>query len=210
MFQFLNPIWFFGAAALLIPVLIHLWNIRSGKVLKVGSISLINAASRKSSRSFKLLDIPLFILRCLLLFILALLLALPVWQKKIEAAKVKGWVLFPKENLLYLRVAISGWIGNALESAPKRVVIVMHMHDDIHKIAWFLALPRLLHNIKDPVTLHSEVATREVLLHLFGEEYAVSVGQGSGLKHSMVSLCSHKIGAGDDNHRAFLDLRECA
>jgi len=98
MFQFLNPIWFFGAAALLIPVLLHLWNIRSGKVLKVGSISLIDAASRKSSRSFKLLDIPLFLLRCLLLLLLALLLALPVWQKKTEAAKVKGWVLFPKET----------------------------------------------------------------------------------------------------------------
>ena len=98
MFQFLNPIWFFGAAALLIPVLLHLWNIRSGKVLKVGSISLIDAASRKSSRSFKLLDIPLFILRCLLLLLLALLLALPVWQKKMEVATVKGWVLFPKEN----------------------------------------------------------------------------------------------------------------
>jgi hypothetical protein len=98
LFQFLNPIWFFGAAALVIPVLIHLWNIRSGKVLRVGSISLIQAASRKSSRSFKLLDIPLFILRCLLLLLLALLLALPVWQKKVQAAKVKGWVLFPKEN----------------------------------------------------------------------------------------------------------------
>jgi len=98
MFQFLNPIWFFGAAALLIPVLIHLWNVRSGKVLKVGSISLIQAASRKSSRSFKLLDISLFILRCLLLLLLALLLALPVWQKKVQSTKVMGWVLFPKES----------------------------------------------------------------------------------------------------------------
>ena len=95
---FLNPIWLFGAAALLIPVIIHLWNVRSGKVLKVGSISLIAAASRKSSRSFKLLDIPLFILRCLLLLLLALLLALPVWQKKLHAAKIKGWILVPKET----------------------------------------------------------------------------------------------------------------
>lgn len=82
----------------MLPVVIHLWNVRSGKVLKVGSISLIAAASRKSSRSFKLLDIPLFILRCLLLLLLALLLALPVWQKKLQAAKVKGWVLVPKET----------------------------------------------------------------------------------------------------------------
>jgi hypothetical protein len=99
LFQFLNPIWLFGAAALLIPVVIHLWNVRSGKVLKVGSISLIKAASRKSSRSFKLLDILLFVLRCLLLLLLALLLALPVWQKIVQAKKVKGWVLIPKENL---------------------------------------------------------------------------------------------------------------
>lgn len=96
--QFLSPIWLFGAAAIIIPVLIHLWNIRPGKVLKVGSISLIDAASRKSSRSFKLLDVPLFILRCLLLVLLALLLALPVWQKKVHTAKVKGWILIPKES----------------------------------------------------------------------------------------------------------------
>jgi len=98
MFQFLNPIWLFSAAAIVIPVVIHLWNVRSGKVLKVGSISLIAAASRKSSRSFKLLDIPLFLLRCLLLLLLALLLALPVWQKKLQATKAKGWVLVPKES----------------------------------------------------------------------------------------------------------------
>lgn len=78
---------------------IHLWNIRPGKVLKVGSISLMDAASRKSSRSLKLLDIPLLLIRCLLLVVLALLLATPLWQKGIQAAKVKGWVLVPKETL---------------------------------------------------------------------------------------------------------------
>lgn len=98
MFQFLNPIWLFAGAAIIIPVVIHLWNIRPGKVLKVGSISLIDASSRKSSRSFKLLDIPLFILRCLLLVLLALLLALPVWQKHITLTKAKGWILIPKET----------------------------------------------------------------------------------------------------------------
>ncbi|WP_295767509.1 BatA domain-containing protein [uncultured Mucilaginibacter sp.] len=99
MFQFLNPVWFIGGAAVIIPVLIHLWNIRTGKVLKVGSITLIEAASRKSSRSFKLLDILLFILRCLLLVLLASLLASPVWQKRVQAAKAKGWVLIPRERL---------------------------------------------------------------------------------------------------------------
>ena len=98
MLQFLNPIWFFAAAAILIPVIIHLWNIRPGKVLKVGSTSLIVSASRKSSRSFKLLDILLLLLRCLLLLLIAILLIAPIGQKKITAVKVKGWVLLPKEN----------------------------------------------------------------------------------------------------------------
>ncbi len=98
MFQFLNPLWLIGAAAIAIPVLIHLWNIRPGKVLKVGSIGLIDAASRKSSRSLKLLDVPLFLLRCLMLILLALVLALPVWQKRMPVVKAKGWILIPKES----------------------------------------------------------------------------------------------------------------
>lgn len=96
--QFLSPIWFVALAALVIPVIIHLWNIRPGKTLKVGSISLITEASKSNSRSLKLLDILLLLLRCLLLALLALLLAMPVWQHIDQAAKAKGWLLIPKEN----------------------------------------------------------------------------------------------------------------
>lgn len=96
--QFLNPTWFFALAALSIPVIIHLWNVRPGKTLKVGSISLITEASKSTSRSFKLLDILLLILRCLLLALLAMLLAAPVWQKAASTQKAKGWLLIPKEN----------------------------------------------------------------------------------------------------------------
>ncbi|MFD0793268.1 BatA domain-containing protein [Mucilaginibacter litoreus] len=96
--QFLSPIWFFALAALAIPVLIHLWNIRPGKTLKVGSIALITEASKSSRRSFKLLDVVLLLLRCLLLALLAIYLAQPEWQKYISAQKAKGWVLLPKEN----------------------------------------------------------------------------------------------------------------
>lgn len=85
-------------AAVSIPVIIHLWNIRPGKTLKVGSISLITEASKSTRRSFKLLDILLLILRCLLMTLLALLLAVPVWQKYASAQKAKGWMLIPKES----------------------------------------------------------------------------------------------------------------
>jgi hypothetical protein len=95
--QFLSPIWFFAVAAISIPLIIHLWNIKPGKTLKVGSISLITEASKSTKRSLKLLDILLLILRCLLLIIIATLLTGPIWQKHVYAQKAKGWVLIPKE-----------------------------------------------------------------------------------------------------------------
>lgn len=96
--QFLNPIWFFALAALSIPVIIHLWNIRPGKTLKVGSIALITEASKSTKRSLKLLDILLLIMRCLLLALIAMLLAAPIWQKHLNAQKSKGWMLIPQES----------------------------------------------------------------------------------------------------------------
>jgi hypothetical protein len=95
----LNSIWLFALAALSIPVAIHLWNIRQGKTLKVGSIELITASSQKSSRSFKLRNILLLLLRCLLLALVAFILAMPFWQRHINSAGIKGWILVPKENI---------------------------------------------------------------------------------------------------------------
>src|ERR1700743_3120240 len=94
-----NPIWLFALAALSIPVAIHLWNIRQGKTLKVGSISLITVSSQKRSRSLKLHDLLLLLLRCLLLALLALVLTMPFWQRNINPSSIKGWVMIPKENL---------------------------------------------------------------------------------------------------------------
>nr|WP_294945626.1 BatA domain-containing protein [uncultured Mucilaginibacter sp.] len=97
--SFVNISWFVALAAIVIPVLIHLWNIRPGKTLKVGSISLITEASKTTSRSLKLLDILLLMLRCLLLVLLAFFLAGPLWSYISPNKKAKGWVLIPRENL---------------------------------------------------------------------------------------------------------------
>src|SRR5476651_1205398 len=94
-----SPIWLFALAAIGIPVIIHLWNIRQGKTLKVGSIALFTQSSPKSSRSFKLMDVLLLLLRCLLLILLAILLAMPLWQQHLQNTKAKGWLLIPKEHL---------------------------------------------------------------------------------------------------------------
>ena len=96
---FLHPIWFFALAAIGIPLAIHLWNIRKGKTLKVGSIALINAASQKRSLSRRLNDRLLLLLRCLLLILLAFVLSMPLWNRNNNLSKTKGWILIPRENI---------------------------------------------------------------------------------------------------------------
>ncbi|MGY3212649.1 BatA domain-containing protein [Mucilaginibacter sp. HD30] len=93
-----NPIWLFALTAISIPVIIHLWNIKPGKTLKVGSISLFTASSQASNRIFKLLDILLLLVRCLLLLLLAFLLAAPLLSTRFKTNNAKGWVLLPSAN----------------------------------------------------------------------------------------------------------------
>jgi len=95
-----SSIWLLALAAIGIPVVIHLWNIKPGKTLKVGSIALFSESSPKSSRSFKLQDVLLLAVRCLMLALLAFLLAAPYLQQQLKDNRAKGWVLIPEANLL--------------------------------------------------------------------------------------------------------------
>lgn len=96
MLQLLNPIWLFGIGGILIPLIIHLWNIKTGKTLKVGSITLMGESSRQNSRSLKLMDLLLLFLRCLLIILLSLILAEPVWESQQTSKVKKAWILIEK------------------------------------------------------------------------------------------------------------------
>lgn len=98
MLQLVNPIALLALAAVIIPVLIHLWNVRKGKTLKVGSIALLAESSKQPARSRRITNWPLFLLRCLLLLLLAFLLANPVWESRKKNLS-KGWVLVPADHL---------------------------------------------------------------------------------------------------------------
>ena len=99
MFQLLQPTALWAAAAILVPVLIHLWNTREGRTLKVGSISLLQESARQQAKSVKLTDLFLLLLRCLLIIVLAFLLAKPVWQKQLSVGTEKGWMLMEKQGV---------------------------------------------------------------------------------------------------------------
>ena len=78
-------------AGIVLPVVIHFWNDRRGKVLRIGSISFLEGASQRMAWSRRISDWWLLLLRCLLLMALALLLAGPYWVRK-DSGK-RGWVL---------------------------------------------------------------------------------------------------------------------
>ncbi|WP_262511070.1 BatA domain-containing protein [Chitinophaga flava] len=96
MLHLLQPIWMILTAGIAVPVLIHLWHRRPGRVLKISSVQLLAASSVRHARSWRLSEWWLLLLRCLLILLLALLLACPVWRKPITARNTKGWVITEK------------------------------------------------------------------------------------------------------------------
>jgi hypothetical protein len=98
MFQLLNPIWLFGISGMIIPILIHLWNVKKGKTLKIGSVNLLDESSRQNARSLRLLDLLLLLLRCLLIIILSIFLSEPLWVSSNSSDQKGGWILIEKEN----------------------------------------------------------------------------------------------------------------
>lgn len=99
MFQLIEPIWLLAMAGIAIPVIIHLWNIKKGKTLKVGSIAFLIQRSRQSARSLRLSDILLLVLRCLFISLLAMLLSKPLWQQPADQNNIKGWILIEPGRL---------------------------------------------------------------------------------------------------------------
>ena len=100
MLQLLQPIWLWASAGIIVPILIHLWHIKRGKTLKVGSIIFLQESSKQQSTSFKISEWLLLLLRCLLTILLAVLLATPQWNQSLQSKNEKGWLVVEKENFL--------------------------------------------------------------------------------------------------------------
>jgi hypothetical protein len=88
--QFLNPIWLAAAAAVVVPVILHMWNDRRGKVLRIGSVALLAEGVQRMAWRRRVSQWLLLLVRCLLLVAVAMLLARPRFD---FGVRVKGWVL---------------------------------------------------------------------------------------------------------------------
>ena len=97
MISFVSSIWLWAIAGISIPVIIHLWNIRKGKTLKIGSISFFNETPVSRARSLRLTDLLQLFIRCLLFIILSFFIARPLLMSKIPVDK--GWLLIEKSSI---------------------------------------------------------------------------------------------------------------
>lgn len=96
--QFLHPIWLTAMAGIIIPIAIHLWNVRQGKILEVGTIRFMEPSQKKRASNLRISEWLLLLLRCFTILLFALLMAGPVWQKT-AGRDEKGWLLIPTKDL---------------------------------------------------------------------------------------------------------------
>ena len=80
--QFLSPWMLWGLAAVSVPILIHLWQRRQVVPLPFSTLKYLKVVAARTSRSAKLENLLLLLLRCLVFALLALAAARPVVSKK--------------------------------------------------------------------------------------------------------------------------------
>jgi len=100
-------------AGVLIPVIVHLWNDRRGKVLRIGSVVLMRGASRQAAWSVRLTELLLLAVRCLLVVFSAALLAGPFFVRR---AAERGWVLVAGHDLRADSLERVGYERHVLDS----------------------------------------------------------------------------------------------
>ncbi|MHA4846740.1 BatA domain-containing protein [Flavitalea antarctica] len=146
MLQFLNPIWLAAGAGIIIPVIIHLWNIRKGKVLRIGSTLLMTDATQQTSSSLRPTQWLLLLLRCLMILALAMLMAGPEWQIMKQKEK-NGWVLVDKKDFSFVynhfRTPIDSLLNQGFElHAADETLERINISDSSRFIADSTTLPR--------------------------------------------------------------------
>ncbi|HVU95153.1 MAG TPA: BatA domain-containing protein [Puia sp.] len=113
MIHFLQPIGLLAMAGIVIPVIVHLWKDRRGKVLRIGSVALLTGGAARAAWSPRLTELLLLLLRCLLVIALAGLLAGPYYFRPASRRK---WVLVAGRNSIADSLVKVGFERHALDS----------------------------------------------------------------------------------------------
>ncbi|MFD2936446.1 BatA domain-containing protein [Spirosoma flavum] len=134
--QFVEPFLLWGALAVAIPMVIHFWHQKQGKPLPWAATQWLIEKQQQQSRGLRLDNIPLLIIRCLLLVLLAILLAQPIlnWFSKPPAIQ--------KVHLVQPNTAVLDNFKFELTAALKKDERVIWATDKIEPVTEPLSLPQ--------------------------------------------------------------------
>lgn len=82
-----TPIWLWLGLTMVIPVLVHLWNKRSGRPRLLGTFRFLPEESFASAKKIELHEIPLMLVRMLIVLLLILLLAGLFFEDQVESVE---------------------------------------------------------------------------------------------------------------------------
>ncbi|MCY7357676.1 MAG: BatA domain-containing protein [Rudanella sp.] len=89
MMTFLQPAFLWGLLAIAIPVLIHLWHQKRGQPLPWAAMQWLREASEQQQRGLKFDDWLLLAVRCLVIALLSILLAQPIWKPDTDPKAIR-------------------------------------------------------------------------------------------------------------------------
>ncbi len=118
---FLQPAFLWGLLAVAIPVIIHLWHQKRGQPLPWAAMQWLREASEQQQRGLQFDDWLLLAIRCLVIALLSLLLAQPVWNDPNDPKNIRPVHLVVADSLVTRSFRFE------LEQAEKRAETVVRL-----------------------------------------------------------------------------------
>lgn len=113
--EFLYPLGLLAALGIGIPIALHLWRVTKQRVLRVGNINVFARAKQQRIQKLRIKNWPLLIIRCLIVLMLAALLAGPRFIRDIKQ-QARGWVLLGPQHHTLLDPAQQKRIDSLLDN----------------------------------------------------------------------------------------------
>ncbi len=123
--SFLNPFLLFGLTAVSVPIIIHLLNRRRFQKVIWAAMRFVRVSVEQNQKRMRIEDLILLILRCVMLFLLALALARPAWRDTAAGAfglaKVSAVILLDNSGSMGMHDGVETRFEQARKAAEQIV-----------------------------------------------------------------------------------------
>ena len=160
---FVEPSLLWGALAVTIPVAVHFWHQKRGKPLPWAATQWLTEKQQQQSRGLRLDNIRLLIVRCLLLVLLAILLAQPILNWFTQPPPIQ------KVHLVQANTAVTDNFKFEITNALKKGERAMWATNKLVPITDYLSLPESTtpFSALGLQTAINQVDTKNTELHIY-------------------------------------------